>query len=165
MTLATSASLLACGGSSGDKPVQTATAADVITGKVEAFERFDSKGGRFTVDLPPVWRGNYTVREGPDTSAGSRFRVEFDFHPDPAWKVDPKMLMVVRIFTKSAWEQVMGSPGAPVARRVADRGDDVFALSLPAKNPYTSGTPEASRYDELVLSVVNDQAGLRLTPK
>ena len=154
---------LACSG--GDRPAQTTTAADVIAGQAEVFERFESKGARFTLDLPPVWRGNYSVREGPDTSAGSRFRVQFEFRPDPVWKVEPKTLIVVRVFTRAAWDKVMARPGQPVAAKVTERGDDVFALSLPESNPYKPGTPEAKRYDDLVLSVVQDKAGLRLTPK
>jgi hypothetical protein len=154
---------LACSGN--DRPAQTTTAADVIAGKAEAFERFESKGGSFTVDLPPVWRGSYSVLEGPDSSAGARFRVQFMFRPDPAWKVEPQTLIVVRIFSKAAWDKVMARPGQPVAARITERGDDVFALSLPEVNPYKPGTPEAKRYDDLVLSVVQDKAGLRLTPK
>lgn len=155
--------LVACGG--GDRPAQTATAADVIAGQAEVFERFESKGAGFVINLPPVWRGNYTVMEGPDTSAGSRFRVQFVFRPDPAWKVEPKALIVVRVFTKAAWDRVLARPGVAIAAKIAERGDDVFAFSLPEANPYKPGTPEAKRYDDLVLSVVQDKAGLRLTPK
>jgi hypothetical protein len=161
--LVTIAVTLACSGS--DRPAQTTTAADVISGQAEAFEHFESKGAKFAVDFPPVWRGNYSVLEGPDTSAGSRFRVQFVFRPDPAWKVEPQPLIVVRIFSKAAWDKVMAKPGQPVAAKITERGDDVFALSLPETNPYKPGTPEAKRYDDLVLSVVQDKAGLRLTPR
>lgn len=154
---------LACSG--GDRPAQTTTAADVIAGQAEVFEHFESKGAGFVVDLPPVWRGNYSVLEGPDTSAGSHFRVQFVFRPDPAWKVEPKALIVVRVFTKSAWDRVLARPGQAIAAKVAERGDQVFALSLPDANPYKPGTPEAKRYDDLVLSVVQDRTGLRLTPR
>jgi hypothetical protein len=48
---------------------------------------------------------------------------------------------------------------------VAARGDDVFALSLPPSNPYKAGTPASARFDQLMLSILQDSAGLRLTPR
>ncbi len=155
---------VACGGS--EKAAQTTTtAADVIAGQTGAFERFESKGGNFTIEFPSVWRGGYSALEGADTSDGARFRVQFVFRPEAAMKVEPKALLVVRIFSKAAWTKAAARPGQPIAVKVAERGDDVFTLSLPKSNPYKPGTSEAARYDQLILSVVQDKSGLRLTPK
>jgi hypothetical protein len=126
---------------------------------------FESPGGKFSVNFPGTWRGSYSAVEHADTANGARFAVEFIFQPDPAWKVDPHTLMVVRIFPKSAWDALAARPGPPIAVKISARGDDVFTLSLPPSNPYKPGTPEAARFDQLVLAVVQDSVPLRLIAK
>jgi len=50
-------------------------------------------------------------------------------------------------------------------RRLAERGDDVFAVSFPSSNPYKPGTAAAARFDELVLAVMQPKEPLRFTPR
>lgn len=158
-TLVSVITLAACGGDAS-----SSGAAGTASGAPAANtpEHFESRNGKFSIEFPGVWRGGYRAVEHADTSAGSRFAVEFVFKPDPAWKVEPRPLLVVRIFPRAAWEKVVARPGDPIATKVAERGDDVFAYSVPGGNPYRPGTPAAGRFDELVLSVVSE---LRLTPR
>lgn len=151
----------------GDRPARQSdvTPADIVAGRVQTFEQFESANGRFAMDLPPSWRGAYHAVERNDTSFGARLTVEFVFRPDPAWKVEPRTLLVVRVFPKAAWEKVAARPGDPVAAKVAERGDEVWAFSYPASNPYKPGTPAALRYDTLVFAVMQPKEQMRFTPR
>ena len=127
---------------------------------VVAREAYESPGGHFALDLPGVWHDGFKTLEHADSTDGAHYVVEFMFKPDPAWKVEPRRLLVVRTFSKAAWARVLARPGNAIATKVGERGDDVFAYSVPGGNPYKPGTPAAARFDELVLSVVPE---LRLT--
>jgi hypothetical protein len=142
-----------------------ASAADSVAGTAASIERFSSPNGKFTVDLPGLWRGYYKGVERADTTAGAHFSVEFVFAPEAAWKAEPKTLMVIRVFPKPAWAAITAKPGPPIAVQIGARGDDIFALSFSGANPYKSGTPEAAKYDELMLSVINNPQGLSLVAK
>jgi hypothetical protein len=141
------------------------TAADAVAGAVQTFEHFESPGGKYGVDFPSSWKGLYGAMERPDTVAGARFITEFMYAPDGPMKVPPRTILAVRIFSKEAWAKVVARQGPPLAAKAAERGDDVFAYSLPAGNPYKPGTAEAKNFDMMVLAVVNDPAGLRITPR
>jgi len=150
----------ACG--DGAPPAREATPAAVTPAVNAPPEHYESTAGKFVVDFPATWHDAYRVVERADTLAGSRHAVEFVFKPDPAWKVQPRPLVVVRIFPKAAWEKITKRPGDPMALKVAERGDDVFVYSVPGSNPYRPGTPAALRFDELMLGVM---PGLKLTPR
>lgn len=146
-------------------PKSDVTPADVVAGAAKTFEHFESPSGKFAIDFPDTWKGAYTVAARPDTLGGGRMSVEFLFKPDPAWKAEPRTLLVIRIFTKAAWDKLDARPGPKLAAKLAARGDDVFALSLPPSNPYTNGTAASMRFEELMQSFLKDPAGLRLTPR
>jgi hypothetical protein len=141
------------------------TPADVVAGRVKTFEHFESADEKFAIDFPDTWRGAYTAVPHDDTTGGARRAIEFAFKPDAAWKVQPHTLIVVRIFTKAAWDRLASHSRQTIAAKVGARGDVVFAMSLPPRNPYRPGTPAAARFDQLMLSVLQDSAGLRLTPR
>ena len=153
LPLLTLVGALACGGDAAPPPDKAAAAA-------VAREAFESTAGGFSLDLPGVWHDGYKTIEHADTSDGARFVTEFMFKPDAAWKVEPRRLLAVRIFTQAAWAKILARPGQPIATKVGEKGDDVFAYSVPGGNPYKPGTPAAARFDELVLAVVPE---LRLT--
>ena len=155
--------LAAC--SKSDVSKGGASAADYVAGTAASIDRFSSPNGKFTVDLPGLWRGYYKGVERADTTGGARFSVEFVFAPDATWKAEPRTLMVIRIFQKSVWETVTAKPGPPIAVQIGAKGDDVFAISFSGANPYKAGTPEAGKYDELMLSVINSPQGLSLVAK
>ena len=142
-----------------------ASAADYVAGTAASVDRFNSPNGKFTVDLPGLWRGYYKGVERTDTSAGARFSVEFVFAPEAGWKAEPRTLMVIRIFPKPVWDAITAKPGPPIAVQIGAKGDDVFAISFSGANPYKAGTPEAGKYDELMLSVINNPQGLSLVAK
>ena len=151
--------VIACGSGDSAKAGSSPASGDTAT-----TEHFESTTGKFAIDFPGAWRGGYRSVERPDTVAGSRLTVEFVFKPDASWKIEPRPLLVVRIFSKAAWDKVAGRPGPPIALKVAENGDDVFAYSVPGGNPYKPGTPAAARFDELVLAVASPGA-LKLTPR
>jgi len=146
-------------------PKRDVTPADVVSGRAQVFEHFESPNGKFAIDFPPTWRGSYTAVAHPDTIGGARMAVEIVFKPDPAWKVEPHALLAIRIFTRAAWDRLDARPGQSVAAKLAAKGDDVFALSLPPANPYPNGSPASVRFEELMQSFLKDPAGLRLTPR
>jgi|ERR1019366_1078144 hypothetical protein len=147
------------------EPKSSVMPEDVVAGSVKAFEHFVSADENFAIDFPETWHGAYTVVPRSDTTGGARRAFEFAFKPDASWKVEPRTLIVVRIFTKAAWDRLDARPHQTVAAKVTARGDDVFALALPPKNPYKPGTPAALRFDQLMLSILQDSAGLRLTAR
>ena len=152
----------------GERPVAKkgdVTAADVIAGAAQSLDHYDSPEGKFAVAFPPEWKGNYVGVPHADTTFGSRYIVEFRFKPDPAWKVDPKILLAIRIFTQDAWTKAAARPGPPIGAKLKERGDDVFVLSLAGGNPYKAGTPAAALFDQMMLAVVNDPVPLRVTPR
>ena len=141
------------------------SAADYVAGTAASIDRFSSPNGKFTVDLPGLWRGYYKGVERADTTAGARFSVEFVFAPEAAWKAAPRTLMLIRIFPKSVWETVTAKPGPPIAVQIGAKGDDIFTISFSGANPYKAGTPAAGKYDELMLSVINNPQGFSLVTK
>jgi hypothetical protein len=152
----------------GERPVTKKgdiTPADVIAGSAQSLDHFESAEGKFAVDFPPAWKGNYTGVAHADTTYGSRFIVDFRFKPDPSWKVDPRTLLAIRIFTPDAWAKAFARPGPAIGVKLKERGNDVFVLSLAGSNPYKTGTPAATLFDQMMLAVINDAVPLRLTPR
>ncbi len=141
------------------------TAADVIAGSAESLDHYESAEGKVGVDFPPVWKGNYLVFPHADTTFGSRMTIDFRFKPDKAWKVEPRTLLAIRIFSQAAWVKAAARPGPAIGVKIKERGDDVFVLSLAGSNPYKAGTPAASLFDQMMLAVVNAGTPLRLSPR
>jgi hypothetical protein len=150
----------------GERPVPKkgdVTAADVVAGAVQVSDHFESPEGKFAVDFPPTWKGNYIAVAHPDTAFGSRLTVDFRFKPDPSWKLEPRTLLVVRIFTPAAWAKIAVDKHQSVGFKLAERGDDVFVLSVAGSNPYKAGTPAAMLFEKMMLSAINP-IRLRVTP-
>ena len=127
-----------------DRPAKKSdvTPADVVAGRVKTFEHFESPNGKFAIDFPEVWRGAYTVGAHTDATGGARMAVEFIFKPDVGWKTEARPLLVIRIFTKAAWEKLNLPPGQHIAALLAAKG----------------------RFEEMMQSFLQDPAGLRLKP-
>ncbi|MGH7655736.1 MAG: hypothetical protein ACREN6_13840 [Gemmatimonadaceae bacterium] len=141
------------------------TAADVVAGSAQSFDHFVSPEGKFAVDFPPVWAGNYTGTPHADTTYGSHFILDFRFKPDPESKLKPSTLLVIRIFTPAAWAKATARAGPTIGVKIQQRGNDVYVLSLAGSNPYPTGTPSAALFDKMMLSVMNDAVPLRVTPR
>jgi len=154
--------LTACGERPAAK-TSDVTPADVIAGAAVSLDHFESPEGKFGLDLPPVWKGNYTGTPHADTTFGSRFYLDLRFKPDAAMKVEPRTLMVVRIFTPDAWAKATAKPGPAIGIKLTEHGNDVYVVSLAGGNPYKTGTPAAELFDKMMLAVFNEAP--RLTPR
>ena len=152
----------------GERPAikkNDVTAADVIAGAAVSLDHYESAEGRFGVDFPPQWKGNYIGVAHADTTYGSRFIVDFRFKPDPSLKVEPRTLLAIRIMSPEAWAKDSAKAGPPIGVKLKQRGNDVFVLSLASENPYKPNTPAAALFDQMMLAVMNDAVPLRLTPR
>jgi hypothetical protein len=154
----------ACGDRPADKKPDV-TSADVIAGAAESYDEFVSAEGKFAVDFPAVWKGNYTGVPHADTTYGSHFILDFRFKPDAAAKLRPQTLLVIRIFTPAAWAKQSARPGPPIGVKVQARGNDVYVVSLAGSNPYPTGSPAATLFDKMMLAVVQAPVPLRVTPR
>lgn len=159
--------LAACSGGSDTPEPPSASAAIATAAADQALpqERYVSPTSGFDLTLPGVWKGHYLAEEKTDTTAGARTGIEFKFVPDSGSRAPSFTLMTVRIFSKAAWEKSKNRTSGPVGSVLAERGDDVFALSLPRENPYNPGTPEAIMYDRLIISIAQGGQQVHLTPR
>jgi hypothetical protein len=139
------------------------TAADVIAGSAESLDHYESAEGKFGIDFPAVWKGNYIGVPHTDTAFGSRAIVDFRFKPDAIWKVESQTLLAVRIFTPDAWAKAVARAGPAIGIKIAERGNDVYVVSLATGNPYKPGTAAAELFDKMMLAVFNTAP--RLTPR
>lgn len=156
---------IACGERPATKKNGDITPADVIAGSAQALDHYESAEGKFAVDFPPVWKDHYVAVAHSDTAFGSHGIVEFRFKPDAAWKLEPKTLLAIRIFTPAAWAKVMENPKQTIGVKLKERGNDVYVLSLAGGNPYPNGSPQAGLFDQMMLSAMHDINPSRLTPR
>ncbi len=160
--------LAACSGKGSDATPQPPSATDALAAAAAAkslpAEKYVSATAGFDLTLPGAWTGRYRAEEKKDTTAGARLGVEFKFVPDSGSAAPSLTLMTVRIFTKAAWE-VATRRGVPVGSKLAERGDDVFVLSLPQSNPYPPASREAPQYDQLIISIAQGGQQVHLTPR
>jgi len=162
---ATGLALAACSGGSDtpEPPSASAAIATAVADQSLPTETYVSPMARFDLTLPGVWKGRYIAEEKNDTTAGAHTGVEFKFVPDSGSKAPSFTLMTVRIFSRAAWEKSKNLTSGPIGSVLAERGDDVFALSLPRENPYNPGTPEAIMYDRLIISIAQGGQQVHLT--
>ena len=157
---------LACKGDSTPQPPSAADAmAAVSAASALPPERYVSPTAGFDLTMPGAWTGRYRAEEKTDTTAGARLAVEFKFVPDSGSAAPSLTLMTLRIFSKSAWNAVTQRSGAPLGSKLAERGDDVFVLSLPVANPYPPSSAEAPLYDQLIISIAQGGQQVHLTPR
>jgi hypothetical protein len=165
-SLAFTLAFTACGERPAAKKADV-TVADVIAGVAQSFDHFESPEGKFAVDFPPVWKNNYTHLAHADTAYGSHFIVDFRCKPDPKWNVEPRTVLVIRVFSKDAWAKIAANKNQTVGKELKERGDDVFVLSIAGSNPYRAGTPPAMLFEQMMLTVIQPSDGvpLRVTPR
>ena len=116
------------------------------------------------VTLPGVWQYGYKLVDHPDTTFGSSQAIEFQYVGDSTRKVPQRLLLVIRAFTKATWEKV-GARQPPVATKLAERGNDVYAFSIVTSNPYPMNTASALRVDAMMLALIADSSPFKLTFK
>ena len=165
--LALGLGLVACSGSSDTPQPPSASASIAAAAADQALpqERYVSPTSGFDLTLPGIWTGRYRAEEKADTTGGARTGIDFRFIPDSGSKAPSFNLMTVRIFPKAAWEASLKRTGGPLGSKLAERGADVFSLSLPHENPYNPGTAEALMYDRLIISIAQGGQQVHLTPR
>jgi hypothetical protein len=156
--------LAACAGGNEAKGPPKAVA-DQIARSAGPGEHFESVRGQFAMEFPDFWKGQYRAVERNDSTAGARMTVEFVFTPPAGSGEQERTLFLVRVFPSKAWALVKARPGAPIAVEAGSRGDEVFGLSFAPGNPYRSGSPTATKFDSLMLSVMNGPPAVKLTAK
>lgn len=128
-------------------------------------ESYESVRGKFVLTLPAAFRGNFRVKESVDTILGARFAAEVVYPADSAGKIPSRTLLVVRVFTKASWEQLSGKKGFAGAIKAAERGDDVFALSMITSNPYKYDSAPARMVDRMMLAATTGGLHIEITPR
>jgi hypothetical protein len=146
-----------------DKTAAPAAAdASTPTGPPESYE---SVRGNFVLTLPAAFRGNYRVKESADTILGARFAAEIVYPADSAGKIPSRTILVVRVFTKASWEKLSGTKGFAGALKRAERGDDVFTLSMITSNPYKFESAPARMVDRMMLAATTGGLHIDITPR
>ncbi len=116
------------------------------------------------VTFPGVWKDGYQMLERADTTLGSSRAIEFRYVGDSARKVPPRLLLVIRVFDRATWLKV-GARQPPVATKLAERGNDVYAYSIVTSNPYPANTASALRVDAMMLALIADGGPFKLSFK
>lgn len=158
--LAVIVGLAACGSEPPPPPPAQAPPAPVGPPDVYVSAR-----GKFSLQLPGVWKGHYIATERADTTRGARFAVELKFKPDSGSKAPPLTLLVARIFSRDAWLRLERAPGAKLASKVGDLGIEVVGISLPSMNPYPPRTREAAKFDEMMIATAQGGQQIHVVPQ
>ena len=128
-------------------------------------EQYESTRGGFLLTLPAAFRGNYRVKESVDSVLGAKFAAEIVFPADAAGKVPPRTLLVIRVFTKAAWEKLSAQKGFSGAVKRAERGGDVFTLSMISSNPYNLATEASRTVERMMLAATAGGLHVDITPR
>jgi hypothetical protein len=157
------AALVLLSSACADKAATPAVAeAPAPAGRPESYE---SANGRFTLTLPAAFHGNYRVKESVDTVLGAKFAAEIVYPADSSGKIPSRTLLIVRVFTKAKWEQLSARQGFSGAMKRAERGDDVFALSMVTANPYKFDSAPARMVDKMMLAATTGGLHIDITPR
>jgi hypothetical protein len=116
------------------------------------------------VTFPGVWKDGYQMLERADTTLGSSRAIEFRYVGDSARKVPSRRLLVIRAFKKAAWEKI-ATRQPPLATKLAEHGNDVYAYSIVTSNPYPANTASALRVDAMMLALIADGGPFKLSFK
>lgn len=116
------------------------------------------------VTLPGVWASAYRVMSHPDTAYGSHHAVEFHYTADSAAGVPPRLLMVIRVFKKAAWEKLTPAQ-KEMARVLTERNGEVYAFSVVTASPYPVNSASTLRVDQMMLALLAETTPFRLTFK
>lgn len=128
-------------------------------------ETYESVRGKFVVTLPAPFRGNYHVKESADSILGAKFAAEIIYPADSTGRIRPSTLLVVRVFSKAAWEKLSARKGFAGAVKRAEAGDDVFTLSMITSNPYKFDSAPARMVDRMMLAATTGGLHVDITPR
>ncbi len=116
------------------------------------------------VTLPGSWKYGYRMVDKADTTFGAYRAFEFHYVADTLLKVPPRLLLVIRVFHKAAWEKISKTQ-ANISSKIAEHGDDVYSYSIVTSNPYPARTVSALRVDQMMLELIGERTPFRLTFK
>lgn len=117
-----------------------------------------------TVTLPGSWKYGYKIVDRADTTFGGYRAIEFLYAADTARQVPPRLLLVIRVFRKPAWEKIRATQQG-VSRVLATHGDDIITFSHVTANPYPANTPSALRVDAMMIALTGETTPFRLSFK
>ena len=111
--------------------------------------------------LPGVWKYGYKLVDHADTTLGSFQAIEFRYAGDSALREPSHLLLVIRVFKKATWKKV-GVRQPPVATKLSERGNDVYAYSIVTSNPYPLNTASALRVDAMMIALTAEKSPFKL---
>ena len=114
--------------------------------------------------FPGVWKYGYLMIDQADTTFGGHRAIEFHYSADTASGVPPRLLLVVRVFKKPAWEKVRASQGK-IAKVLAEHDGEVYSYSIVTKSPYPVGTASTLRVDQMMMALIAETSPFRMTFK
>jgi hypothetical protein len=114
--------------------------------------------------LPGVWKSAYRLVERADTAYGSHHAVEFHYTADSASGVPPRLLMVIRVFKKAAWDKLTPAQ-REIARILTEREGEVYVFSIVTSSPYPVNSPSTLRVDQMMLALIAETTPFRLAFK
>lgn len=158
--LAVLAPMAACGDS---EPPPDPVIAEASAPVLPSFQQ-EVVSANAEVTLPGVWQYGYRLVEHADTTLGSFRAIEFHYAGDSARKIPQRLLLVIRAYEKATWAKV-GARQPPVAIKLAERGNEVYAYSIVTSNPYPVNTAAALRVDAMMLALMADGGPFRMTFK
>ena len=157
--------LSACGDRAAAPPKAESPGPGGPGGAAGPPETYESRRGNFGLTLPSAFHGNYRVKESVDTVLGAKFAAEIVYPADSAGKIPSRTLLVVRVFTKASWEKLSAGKNFSGAIKRAERGDDVFTLSLITSNPYKFESAPARMVDRMMLAATTGGIHVDITPR
>ena len=116
------------------------------------------------VTLPGVWQYGYRLVDRADTTNGAYRAYEFFYAEAGNTKVPPRLLLVIRVFTKAGWDKISATQEG-VATKLAVHGTDVLAFSIVTTNPYPLNSPAALRVDQMMLALMAEGSPFKITFK
>jgi hypothetical protein len=116
------------------------------------------------VTLPGVWRHGYRMIDHPDTTYGGHRAIEFHYTADSAIGVPPRLLLVIRVFTKAAWYKVRDSQDK-IAKVLTEHAGDIYTFSIVTASPYPVGTPSTIRVDQMMMALIGETSPFKLAFK
>lgn len=155
--------LVAACGDSGKAPSREGAATAAPAQVLPPFQQ-EIASQKAEVTLPGAWKYGYRLIDRPDTANGATRAIEFHYGGDSASKVPPRMLLVIRVYSKTAWEKISATQGT-VSTKLAEHDGNVYAYSIVTSNPYPVSTAAALRVDAMMLALIASDSPFKMSFK
>jgi hypothetical protein len=111
--------------------------------------------------LPGSWKYGYKMTDKADATAGAFHAIEFYYGGDSVSKVPPRMLLVIRVYKKAAWDKI-ASGQTTVSSKLAEHDGNVYAFSIVTSNPYPLNTAAALRVDAMMMDLTGPASPFKI---